>query len=214
MDQHIPNTQVNKDVQKNSTHSRISVKHHLVFSLLSLLFLVAAVIAVYFWQNTKVNKLKQQVSVLNLQVSKLEKEDTTSTKNPLTAASVSNLIGGFYKQYFMEEDSHTGSSQSNDIYKLISQYGTSNLLSYVNPTSGGYAANPITCSQDFPYLDSVNVSNIDLGMDSAMATVTEYFSNSNDDINATVVNQSGVLKIDKITCNPPLTVITETSPSP
>jgi hypothetical protein len=192
------------------------LNHHLVFSLSSLIIVIAVAIGVYTWQHSKVKTLDQKIKHLDSQVaslnSRLDNLAGAPSAKTLTDNSVMNLLGAFYKDYFNAEGAASVSTQSGEETEVGQQFGTSNLINYLNPSVGTYNKNPITCSLDLPYLDSVNVTDIHIGGSSATALVTEYLSGDQVNINTKVVETSGTLKLDQINCNPPLKASIETGP--
>ncbi len=123
----------------------------------------------------------------------------TTAPTAITASATTNLVTTFYNQYMACFNS--GNANGDCTSNLVKQYGTANLYTYYKPSNGSYPADPIMCAQDNP--PSFTVSDVTTARNSAAGEVTENFSTPSI-IKFTVINQSGVLKIDSITCNPPL----------
>jgi hypothetical protein len=125
---------------------------------------------------------------------------TTTQIAPISATAVSSFVTSFYNRYI--ECTNTGDLNQTCTTDLVSQYGTSNLTAYVKPVNGDtYAADPILCAQNVP--SSVSVSGVTTTSLSASGIVMESFTKPAA-IKFSVVNDSGSLKIDTVTCSPPL----------
>jgi hypothetical protein len=116
----------------------------------------------------------------------------------MSVSSVTQFVTAFYNQYAA---CHGGKGGPTCTSSVVNEYGTANLDSYYTPAAGySYNADPITCSQNLP--SGVEVSDVTLTPNQASGTVTEDFTPSITTM-FVVVDQSGTLKIDTITCNPP-----------
>ncbi len=124
---------------------------------------------------------------------------TTTMPPVMSASSVTQFVTAFYNQYAA---CHGGRGGPTCTSSVVNEYGTANLDSYYTPAAGyAYSADPITCAQALP--GGVEVSDVTLTPNQASGTVTEDFTPSITTM-FVVVDQSGTLKIDTITCNPPL----------
>ncbi len=86
---------------------------------------------------------------------------------------------------------------------VVKKYGTANLDSYYTPAAGyAYQVDPILCAQNTP--TGVQVSGVTTTANKASGTVTEEGFAQPYTTRFMVVDQSGTLKIDTITCNPPV----------
>jgi cytoskeletal protein RodZ len=122
---------------------------------------------------------------------------SSSTQTTVSAADVTQLATDFYNQYKACTDTTCKTN-------LVKQDGTANLLSYYQPSNGSYAEDPILCAQDVP--NSVSVSGVSAAATSGSGSVTENFDSGPTTVKFTAVQQSsGDLKVDTVTCNPPLT---------
>jgi hypothetical protein len=127
------------------------------------------------------------------------KTTTTPAAAAISASAVTSFVTTFYNQYAACFNS--GNLNQTCTTNLVNQDGTSNLYSYYKPSTGSYPADPIMCAQDNP--PSVTVSGVTTTSSSASGVVTENFTTPNT-VKFTAVSQSGNLKIDTVTCNPPL----------
>jgi Tfp pilus assembly protein PilV len=132
-------------------------------------------------------------------VSNSNKPVATTSPAAISASAVTSFVTTFYNQYAACFNS--GNLNQTCTTNLVNQDGTSNLYSYYKPSTGSYPADPIMCAQDNP--PSVTVSGVTTTSTSASGVVTENFTTPNT-VKFTVVSQSGNLKLDTVTCSPPL----------
>lgn len=161
-----------------------------------LLILVLAVIGFggfYVWHT------EQKPAATNKTVS--------TTPATLSISATTQLLNTFFTKYIAADNASGTPTGLSAVKQLVEQYGTSNLLTYAYPTTGSYDSNPITCSQDIP--TSFTVSGVTSTTSSATGTINEVFGTVSTSIKATVVSQSGSLKVDSVTCNPPLVPSTQ-----
>jgi hypothetical protein len=129
---------------------------------------------------------------------------TTTTPSVMSASSVTQFVTTFYSDY-------SACFRTNDVSTcatgLVRENGTPNLESHYTPAAGyAYQADPITCAQN--YLPAVHVSGVTTTPTRASGTVTEDFAPPIT-TGFVVVDQSGMLKIDAVTCTPPLEAVAE-----
>ncbi|HEY1835386.1 MAG TPA: hypothetical protein VGG13_01030 [Candidatus Saccharimonadales bacterium] len=113
----------------------------------------------------------------------------------VSTSAATQLLTNFYTKYKACNADQTCTAN------LVKQYGTANLLSYYKPATGSYAEDPMLCAQTLP--DSISVSGVTTTSTSAAGTVTESFASNSVAIKFTAAKQSGSLKIDTVTCDPP-----------
>ncbi len=117
----------------------------------------------------------------------------------MSASSVAQFVTTFYNQYLACQGTNAVTCSSS----VVNKYGTPKLDSYYTPAAGyEYDSDPILCAQDSP--TGVQVSGVTTTPNTASGTVNEEGFGSANTTTFVVVNQSGTLKIDTITCNPPL----------
>jgi hypothetical protein len=116
----------------------------------------------------------------------------------MSVSSVTQLVTTFYNRYLACAGPNTVTCDNS----VVKEYGTGNLDSYFTPAAGYlYQSDPILCAQDTPR--AVHVSGVTSAPNQASGTVTEDFTSSITTM-FVVVEQSGTLKIDTITCTPPV----------
>jgi Tfp pilus assembly major pilin PilA len=143
---------------------------------------------------------KNTSSASSTQTRSSSNSEQTSTP-AISVSAATQLLNNFYNQYLGFEKADP--PQTTETSQLVSQDGTAALVGYYTPKTGySYYENPIVCAQGLP--SSISVTNVSSTSTAATATIVETFGKSSSDISAKVVSQSGNLKIDSITCNPPL----------
>src|ERR1035437_3697826 len=129
---------------------------------------------------------------------------TTTTPPVMSASSVTQFVTTFYSDYFACWRTNDASTCATG---LVRENGTPNLESHYTPAAGyAYQADPITCAQNYP--PAVHVSGVTTTPTRASGTVTEDFARPIT-TGFVVVDQSGMLKIDAVTCTPPLEAVAE-----
>ena len=127
---------------------------------------------------------------------------TITTAPVMSVSSVTQLVTTFYNQYRACVGSNNGVPCASTVVK---EYGTKNLESYYTPATGyAYQADPVLCAQNTP--TGVQVSGVTTTPNKASGTVTEDFATSIT-TGFVVVDESDILKINTITCNPPLMAV-------
>jgi len=168
------------------------------FSAIEAVLLLVVVIALvgvgYYVYRAKKNTTATYNAAANTSTN-----STTSTQSAsINTTDVTKLLTTFYQKYSTVD---SAAPSSGTLQGLVKQYGTFNLVSYDVPKVGySYAEDPILCAQDTP--TSVSVGNVTSTTTKASGTITEIFGSDTAKVQATVVNQSGSLKIDSIACNP------------
>jgi len=131
----------------------------------------------------------------------LNSKSTTSPNQTtnLNVATVTSKVNSFYNSYIGCINS--GNLNQACTLSVVKAEGTANLVAYNIPPSGySYPVDPIICAQASP--NSVAVSDVVTTKDNAVGTVTEKYDTGPITLKFSVVNNSGNLKIDTITCNP------------
>src|ERR1035437_3923693 len=129
---------------------------------------------------------------------------TTTTPPVMSASSVTQFVTTFYSDYFACLRTNDASTCATG---LVRENGTPNLESHYTPAPGyAYQADPITCAQNYP--PAVHVSGVTTTPTRASGTVTEDFARPIT-TGFVVVDQSGMLKIDAVTCTPPMEAVAE-----
>ncbi|HSW80423.1 MAG TPA: hypothetical protein VLG47_06610 [Candidatus Saccharimonadales bacterium] len=167
-----------------------------------LLILIGAVLIAHF-----VTHRSQHVASAN--ASALASQDTsaavpnpkpdTAAQAAIRSADVSKLVTDFYNQYIAVASKMSSQAARG---KIVQQYGTSKLLAYYSPANGSYPVDPIMCVSAVP--SKIKVMSVNANTYSADGKISESYSSGPLIVNFTVVKQSGTLKIDSISCNPPL----------
>jgi type II secretory pathway pseudopilin PulG len=162
--------------------------------------LIGAVGYLVYKNQHKVNNAIKKTVTSQARTSK-----TLSVKSQnLSPVDTAKVLTNFYNQYIAMDNS-SGNLVRDKLDALVKQYGTQNLVSYQTPPTGYiYNVDPITCSGMTPPT-SVTVSQLQSTATSAHLIVQESFDANNKSINSTVILQNGILKIDSITCSPPVT---------
>lgn len=89
MDTETQTTTINTPQSATSSNKKVSITHHLLFSLLSLLVLIVGMGSVYVWQHHKVNELNNQ---LNNYQTTLVKDSKISLDNLNALTALPNIV--------------------------------------------------------------------------------------------------------------------------
>ncbi|MHB1865415.1 MAG: hypothetical protein ACYCPS_04645 [Candidatus Saccharimonadales bacterium] len=188
----------------------------LLLLLLVIVLIAASLFGGYYYEHNKATSIENsdtaEINDLNSKLITLQKENKTlstssksnsGTTTSLTQASVTAFVNDFYNKYITAAKS-TNSTQRSQLAQLVQQNGTAALVNYYTPPSGySYPADPILCAQNIP--TSMAISGVSVNTDNATGVATESFGASQPvKVNFSVINSSGNLKIDTITCSPAL----------
>jgi cell division protein FtsL len=170
--------------------------------ILAIAVIVAIAVAGYLVDKDHHNSASTQTKLSSKNMT-INKKNSTSSSKPsvVEASSVTKFMTDFYSKY--TECFNNGNPNQTCTMNLVSQYGTTSLMSYYMPSTGTYASDPIDCAQATP--TSFVVSGITVNSDVASGNVIEKFGTDTKAVKFAVINQSGSIKLNTITCAPPLT---------
>jgi len=177
-------------------------KSELGFSSIEAILLLVVVIAIagvgYYVYKAKKNTTTTYNTAANASTTTKPTVKKSTTPVSISTTDATQLLTTFYQKYSTVK---LATAPSGTLQGIVKQYGTTNLVSYDVPKSGySYPEDPILCAQNQP--TSVSVGSVTSTASAATGTVTEVFGSDTVKVQATVVNQSGTLKIDTITCSP------------